>query len=158
MMISVSWGEIAFVTIVQIFLTAGITAWVNYAYSKRLESYKWTIKIREQAAKAAEYMAIAWRLMPDDPPEVYRRVNELAWELAFWLPQDIYKLMTHAIATGNAERGKSMLTVVCRIRSLLQSDPAAFEPSGELKEDDIVWHAPNAGLLPKAPSKKFAHK
>lgn len=103
-----------------------------------LENLKWDLKVREQAAKVAEYMSIARDLKEADSPEEYRRINRLAWELAMWLPEDVYKAMTQAIAKpdGNV----NPLSVVINVRRLLLGTA-----SGKLTQDDIIHHAPGIG-------------
>lgn len=66
-----------------------------------LETLRWEMRIREQAAKVAEYMALARDLREDSSVDEYRRANQLGWELSLWLPADIYRLMGHALANPN---------------------------------------------------------
>lgn len=54
-----------------------------------LESIRWEVRVREQAAKVAEYMALARDLRESSSVDEYRRANQLGWELSLWLPADI---------------------------------------------------------------------
>ncbi len=107
-------------------------------HSAFLEDLKWDLKVREQAVRVAEYLAIARSLKEDSPESDYRKANQLSWELAMWLPEDIYKEMVRAIASpgGNANE----LTTVVAVRSLLLKGKA-----GDLTSKDIAHHAPGVG-------------
>ncbi len=109
---------------------------INAQYDKQLEDYRYELRTREQAAKAAEYLSLAWRLEANDNAEVYRRVNQLGWELALWLPDNIYRQMTLGIARPSDDR--NILTTLVEIRKILLRHP------GTLTADDIAVHAPNA--------------
>ncbi len=92
----------------------------------------------DQAAKVAEYLALARTLKEDSPVTEYRRANQLAWELALWLPEDIYKHMVKAIAQPSMETNE--LTTVILVRKLILGDK-----TGDLTADDICQHAPGIG-------------
>ena len=55
---------------------------VKVGYSKVIEDYKFDIKVREQATRVAEYLALARRLKETSPESDYERANQLSWELA----------------------------------------------------------------------------
>lgn len=138
-------GVLQFLT--GLWLDSRLKASIKAEYDKQLEEYRYTIKVREQAAKAAEYLALAWRLKDDDDSAIYRKVNQLGWELALWLPDNVYKEMVHAIAAPTQER--NVLTTLIAIRRLLLKDP------GTLIADNIAMHAPNVGKLAQvAPAEK----
>ena len=103
-----------------------------------LEKIRWDIKVREQAERVAEYLAIARDLKESDTPEVYQRTNRLNWELAMWLPEDLYKAMMDAIAKPNDKNNP--LSVVVAIRKYLLGATA-----GELSQNNIGHHAPGIG-------------
>jgi hypothetical protein len=107
-------------------------------HSAFLESLKWDMKVREQAVRVAEYLAHARSLKEDSPDSDYRKANQLSWELAMWLPEDIYKEMACAIASPN--RNTNELTTVVAVRSLLLKDRA-----GNLTSENIAHHAPGIG-------------
>ena len=103
-----------------------------------LEKLRWELKVREQAERVAEYMAIARDLKESDTSEEYRRANRLNWELAMWLPEDLYKAMINAIAKPSSENNP--LSVVVAIRKYLLGDTA-----GNLSQDNIGHHGPRVG-------------
>ena len=79
-------------------------------HSTFLENLKWELKVREQAVRVAEYLALARNLKEDSPDSDYRKANQLSWELAMWLPEDIYKEMANAIV--NPSYNTNALTTV----------------------------------------------
>lgn len=111
---------------------------IKHEYDKFLEEYKYEIKVREQAARVSKYLALARRLKEDSPESDYERANQLSWELAMWLPSNIYKSMAKAIVTPDNETNE--LTVTIEVRKILLKDKA-----GNLKSDDIAHHGPGIG-------------
>jgi hypothetical protein len=107
-------------------------------HSAFLENLKWELKVREQAVRVAEYLALARNLKEDSLDSDYRKANQLSWELAMWLPEDIYKEMVSAIA--NPSKDTNELTTVVSVRSLLLKDKA-----GTLTSENIAHHAPGIG-------------
>ena len=107
-------------------------------HSTFLENLKWEVKVREQAVRVAEYLALARSLKEDSPASDYRTANQLSWELAMWLPDDIYKETTSAIVSPNANRNE--LTAVLAVRALLLKEKA-----GHLTSENIAHHAPGIG-------------
>lgn len=103
-----------------------------------LESIRWELRVREQAAKVAEYMALARDLRPDSSVDEYRRANQLGWELSLWLPADIYRLMGRALANPNEQ--DNPLTVLVEVRRLLLDGRL-----GELTTEEMLSHAPGIG-------------
>ena len=103
-----------------------------------LESLRWDLKVREQAAKVAEYMAFVRDLREDSSGEDYQRANLLSWELALWLPADIYRSMSRAIVAPDQETNP--LSVVVEVRNVLLGKAA-----GNLTQEQIAHHAPGIG-------------
>jgi len=103
-----------------------------------LEKLRWEMKIREQARGVAEYMAIARDLKESESPDNFRKVNQLAWELAMWLPEDIYRTMGRALTKPNEV--DNPLAVVVAVRKILLGNS-----SGNLTQNDILQHAPGIG-------------
>ena len=103
-----------------------------------LEKIRWDIKVREQAERAAEYLSIAKDLKESDSSETYQRVNRLNWELAMWLPEDLYKAMMDAIK--KPDKDNNPLSVVVSIRQYLLGDAA-----GKITQNNIGYHAPGIG-------------
>lgn len=99
---------------------------------------QWEVKIREKAERVAEYISLARSLKAEATDEEYRKANRLSWELAMWLPEEIYTQMVAAIAKPTEENNE--LSVVVAIRKLLLKDKA-----GNLTKDQIAHHAPGIG-------------
>jgi len=99
---------------------------------------QWEVKVRERAERVAEYISLARTLTEKSSEEDYREANRLSWELAMWLPADIYSQMVQAIANPNQQNNE--LTTVIAVRKLLLKDKA-----GNLTEDGVAQHAPGIG-------------
>jgi hypothetical protein len=108
-------------------------------HSKFLEELKYEFKVREQAIKVAEYLAHARQLAATDPKEKFMKINQLSWELAIWLPEEIYKGMVQAIANPSLQANE--LTNVVAVRRML----LGIDKAGELTANDIAVHGPNYG-------------
>jgi hypothetical protein len=138
---AISLGVVVFVAI-QFLLSLWIGERLKTSLQKEnmvfLEKIRWELKVREQAERVAEYLAIASDLKETDPPEKYQRVNRLNWELAMWLPENLYKAMVDAIIKPNKEN--NTLSVVVGIRKYLLGDIA-----GQLSQDNIGCHGPGIG-------------
>lgn len=104
-------------------------------HSKFLEDLKWELKAREQAVKVAEYLVLIRDLKNDSD---YKKAMQLSWELAMWLPEEIYKEMGKAAV--NETKQTNALTVVISVRKLLLQDKA-----GNLEPDNVIVHAPGIG-------------
>lgn len=109
-------------------------------HSQFLEYLKWDLKVREQAVRVAEYLALARNLKEDSPDTDYRKANQLSWELAMWLPEDIYKEMVTSIVSPN-EKTNELSTVVSVRKLLLQKE------AGNLTTENIAHHAPGIGKV-----------
>jgi hypothetical protein len=107
-------------------------------HSKFLDELQWNRKVQGQAARVAEYLVLARRLKESSPESDYDRANQLSWELAMWLPDEIYKQMTLAIARPN--QNVNPLSVTISVRKILLGEKA-----GNLVQDDIGHHAPGIG-------------
>jgi hypothetical protein len=99
---------------------------------------QWEVKARERAERVAEYISLARSLRENSTEEEYRKANRLSWELAMWLPADIYSQMVLAIVNPN--QANNELTVVIAVRKLLLKEKA-----GNLTENQIAHHAPGIG-------------
>lgn len=124
--------------LVSLWLSERFKAALQRETGQFLESLRWDLKVREQAAKVAEYMALARDLREDSSTEDYRKANRLAWELALWLPPDVYRSVCRAIAAPDQETNP--LSVVVEVRKVLLGHAA-----GNLTQDQILYHAPGAG-------------
>ena len=114
---------------------------VGFQFDRRMEDLRYDVKVREQAAKTAEYLATVYRLQATDGNEVYRRVNQLGWELALYLPADVYRHVRDAAVNNGYDR--NYLTALIAVRTHLLGNNAE-----DLVADDIAFHAPNVKLPP----------
>jgi hypothetical protein len=90
---------------------------LNHEFSKKLEEYKEQIKIRAQAARTSELLALA--LSGED--EKAREFNKLVWELSLWLEPSLVIDLAHCLDPGspNPIDPKEILV---RIRKVLLKD------------------------------------
>jgi len=138
MLIINSYGILA-ILFLQFIFPFYITHHFRKQNDKYVENLRWDFKVREQAARVAEYMAIARELKETDPPELYRKMNQLSWELAMWLPGHLYKSMSKSIVDLNDENNNP-LTVVIAIREYLLN-----KKNTGLASEEILHHAPGIG-------------
>lgn len=90
------------------------------------------------AEKVAEYLSLAPTLKAGDSEHVYRRANQLAFELAILLPAEIYKSM--AVALTKPTEAQNRLVVIIAVRTwLLDETSEDFGPS------NVLQHAPGIG-------------
>lgn len=115
------------------------TTWIKTEIENSIKSkYDIELKAKERAEKVAEYMALARKLKVDSSDEDYLKANRLSWELAMWLPTDVYKSLGKAITKPDKEINP--LSVVISVRKVLLGNNA-----GDLKQEDIIHHAPGIG-------------
>ena len=112
---------------------------IKSEYAKILEDYKFDMRAREQATRVAEYLALARQLKEDSPESDFIRANQLSWELEMWLPDEVYKKTTLAIAQPSKDINE--LEAVISVRKLLLGK----KKCGNLTQDDIAHHAPGIG-------------
>ncbi len=137
----VSAGVLLFATLqylASLWISERLKTSLQKEHSQFLENLKWDIKVREQAVRVAEYLALARNLKEDSPDTDYRKANQLSWELAMWLPEDIYKEMVRSITIPN-ENTNELSTVVSVRKLLLQKE------AGNLSSENIAHHAPGIG-------------
>lgn len=60
----------------------------------------------------------------------------MAWELALWLPEDIYRKVAKAVARNDEEN--NILSSIIEVRKVLLAEP------GSLTAGELFFHAPNA--------------
>lgn len=131
-------GLAALQFLVSLWLSERFKAQLQQKNASILEALRWELRAREQAAKVAEYMASARVLHVNDPPERYQRMNQLSWELALWLPADLYRKLATAMTRPDDKTNE--LAVLVEVRAHLLGTG-----SGNLSSDDIIFHAPGAG-------------
>lgn len=107
-------------------------------HSEFTEELQWESKVREQAEKVAEYISLVRNLKENSKEDDYIKANRLSWELAMWLPEDIYKEMVNAIIDPSADT--NILSVIISVRKLLLQEKA-----GNLSQDNVAHHAPGIG-------------
>lgn len=133
-----------FLTLVSLVAKTWIVERVKLVLQKEFAQFntdlQWEVKVRERAERVAEYLSLARSLKKDSTEEEYRKANKLSWELAMWLPDDVYKQMVGAIS--NPSRNNNELSVVVSIRKILLENKA-----GNLSENDIAHHAPGIGRV-----------
>jgi len=93
------------------------------------------ITLEQLVAKVAEYLSIAPHLTEFDKDDRYQRVNQLALELAVWLPSELYIKLGQAIANPCEENNPG--TVICEVRKLYGE--------GQLSPNKVIVHAPGIG-------------
>lgn len=95
-------------------------------HSEYYEKLQWDTRVREQAARVAEYLALYHRLGKDSegsaPLTDYQQANQLAWELTMWLPEDIFKEMIEALQGPTQD--VNIFSVLVSVRKLLLGDEA----------------------------------
>jgi len=129
-------GVVQFLT--SLWISERLRTSLQKEHSQFLENLKWELKVREQAVRVAEYLALARNLKEESSDLDYRKANQLSWELAMWLPENIYKEMVRAIASP--DKKTNALSTVLSVRELLLQ-----EKSGNLTTEDIAHHAPRCG-------------
>ena len=104
-------------------------------HTEFLDELKWSRKAQEQSLKIAEYLALALFLEESSSKDDYRKANQLSWELAMWLPEDIYTNVVYAVANSNNE--VNAFSAVVKARKFILKDKA-----GNLDQKNIVFHYP----------------
>jgi len=112
---------------------------LKISLQRELEEFKsallWDQKIKVEATNVAQYLSLAIDLKtPDD----CKRANQLSWELAMWLPEEIYKKAVKSICNNNSE--DNALSTVISVRKLLLKEKA-----GNLTQEDIAVHGIGIG-------------
>lgn len=100
----------------------------NAEFSEKL---RWDFKVREQAARVAEYLVLATTIQESDSKEDHRMADRLGWELGMWLPTEVYKAMRQALA--NPDVTNNVLSVIIDVRKVLLKDTA-----GDLNQNDLM--------------------
>lgn len=98
----------------------------------------WNYKTREKAAKVAEYLAHQMFLTEKTPIEEYIKVNQMAWELALWVPKDLYVEIAQAAAMP--DKNRNFFSAIIKARKLLLKEKA-----GDLSMEHALIHYPGAG-------------
>jgi len=140
---SLFWGSLPtlFVVVLAFLSRNLIIERLKTSLQKELEEFKadllWDQKIRQEASKVAEYLALA-RDLDKGTQEDCRRATQLSWELAMWLPEDIYKAATTSLINRSSETNE--LSTVISVRRLLLKEKA-----GNLTQENVAHHALGIG-------------
>jgi len=142
-------GSVVFLAALQWFLTTWLKARIEasvkaeydrqltsykHDFDKKLEDYKNEAKIREQAAKVAEFLAFVRWHQKDMKGEDF---DKKAWELSLWLPTEIYIEVAKCLA--GADDAKHMKQILIDVRKHLLGKDA-----GNLIAENIL-HCANPG-------------
>lgn len=126
------------ILIIRTWIKERIKLEIQKIHSEFVEELKWESKTREKAEKVAEYLSFVRNLEENSDKNDYIKANRMSWELAMWLPEEIYKEVVRAIINPNADTNE--LSVVISVRQLLLGDQ-----SGNLNQNDVAHHAPGIG-------------
>jgi hypothetical protein len=133
-LLNVSVGVVLFAALqylASLWISARLKIALQKEHAQFLESLKWDLKVREQSTKIAEYMALTRDLCATSSIEDYRKANHLSWELALWLPADIYRSVSKAMADPSQDT--NIMSVIIDVRKLLLDEKA-----GDLTQDQIL--------------------
>ena len=118
-------------------LQFGLSTWVKvrieesvkYGYARKLEDYRNEIKIREQAARVASFLAYAkWHQSQLDGEDF----DKTAWELSLWLPPEVCRELKKSLVGERTD--ETMKQVLLAARKVLLGDKA-----GDLSANDILY-------------------
>jgi hypothetical protein len=90
--------------------------------------------------KLCEYLAIASHLTEFSPDSQYQGANQLALELAVWLPQHLYKALGQSISRPSEQCNTA--TVIEQVRRLYNSSDSM---SNGFLNQHIIIHKPGIG-------------
>jgi hypothetical protein len=106
-----------------LWLKARLEGSIKHSYDTRLKDYEFQLKIREQAARVAEFLAFAFSPQADP-----MRFNQLAWELSLWLPAPLVCDISRCLARDvEAKTPKQILIEVRKILLQAPNDPLLAE-------------------------------
>ena len=121
------------IAIIQFIFYELIKSFIKKRNDEFLESVKWDFKVKEQATKIAEYIALARSLSDNSSKEDFAKVNALVFELQLWLPKETFEKLGYAIKYP--EKDNNVHTILNDIRKELLKDK--FEP---IDEDYFIEH------------------
>src|SRR5436190_11196137 len=151
--VQLGWTEVAIAVLLVAALQFLIGLWIKarlegsikHEYDKQLKNYESQIRVREQAARVAELLAMAF-----DPSVEAKRFNQLAWELSLWLPAPLVcDLSRCLVGAKDAKNPKEILIEVRKI--LLQSPTDSLCPENIVHREDPRGKAELAEALIKDP-------
>jgi hypothetical protein len=101
-------------------------AGVQHEYARQLEELRFDQRLRVRAELTAELLA-EW--LPAPPHK--KRLNQLAWEVSLWLPDQILKDLMRGLS--NATDAKDIKAILLDVRRHLRGEAGTLEPQ------DLVW-------------------
>jgi hypothetical protein len=121
-------------------------------YEKQLEDYRQQIETRNRAALIAEYVSM-WYVSGQindvnsmEKIEFYQRINKISFELALFLPAEIYRELGPALVKQPDAKTAGDILIDVRRHLLVP---------GDLTADNIIYHWPKLKqLVEKAQSEK----
>ncbi len=127
---------------IQFLLAACVTAFITFWFNRKLENFRFELRVREQAARVAELLAEARDGDPNTTSERAKRLNHLTWELSLWLPSEIVRELTRQLCSN--EDRKTVKEILIQVRKhilgkscadLAVEDITHFEPNKEIVQD-----------------------
>jgi hypothetical protein len=154
--VKIGWMELGVAVLLLGALQFILTTWrkarlegsITHEYDRRLKDYESQIKIRDQAARVAELLALAF-----DPQTTPMRFNQLAWELSLWLPAPLVcDLSRCLVGEKDAKDPKQILIDVRKV--LLQSSSDTLKPGNIVHRENPLGKAELTAALQKDPKAK----
>jgi hypothetical protein len=121
-------GQAVVVFVAGLWLKVRLEASVKRQGDRLLEEQKYELRVREQAALVADLLA-EWLANPEDK----KRLNQLTFQAALWLPAEAAKELTRTLIW--APGAKNVHEILLLVRGILQ------KTHGDLSAADLVVFA-----------------
>jgi hypothetical protein len=140
--VQLGWAEVGIAAILIVVLQflgglwikSRIEGSIKHEYDKLLKDYEAQLKVREQAARVAELLALAF-----DPATQPTRFNQLAWELSLWLPASLVRDISRCLV--RERDSKNPKEILIEVRKIL-----LHAPDDTLRPENIVHReSPHGG-------------
>jgi len=132
------------ITLLWFLAQAKIERDIEFSVQKEMADYTNNLQkeaeLRTRAEKIAEYLALYTTLKPSSPTEDYKKANQMAFELALWLPDTVYLEVGKAVVLNDSTHNQ--LTALLAVRKILLGNKA-----GSISPDSMFSHFPNAKKL-----------
>lgn len=86
--------------LLQLILSLGIWFLLKWKLNTKLETLRWELRVRGEAAKIAQLLAEARDGITTMTTERLHRLHTLTWELSLWLPHDLLKELNECLSTS----------------------------------------------------------
>lgn len=127
-----------FQLIISSYISSKIEKSISHKYDKVIEDYKYNLKIKEQASIIAEYVSIIVQNKIDPNNKFdYNKANQLAFQLALLLPDDLYLELKVALDPKSDINETNIYKVLLKVRNYLRNEDT------KITDEDIIWHFPN---------------